>query len=151
MIKDWFKEYVEGGYGRPYVGEGHEFIIYKGFKIVSFESQAYFIFDVRRSDFYTKVSTIDLEFFKEHGFIKGADLIMHNRDTRRVSKYNDLLEHWYAKRDILLSKKKELDPKKFKRDMYTIQRNISDFIDKLFFYQSRKSQTENKYSNQLAA
>jgi len=61
---------------------------YKGFKITDDTTN---IVDIRHGDFYSDVSTEDLFVLTKYGLIKGADILMEERDRYRVEYYQELI------------------------------------------------------------
>jgi hypothetical protein len=139
MIKQWFEEYLSS-VGGLFSSKEHNFILYKGFKIIN-EQGTYRIQDVRRNDFYSEVFATDLAMFKEHGFVRGADLIMYNRDVTRVRRYTSRLEMTYTRRDHLRGLPPEGRPKGYAKAVNTVDKKIRECVDKIFFFQTRLKQT----------
>lgn len=145
MIEEWLHEYMTSGAGIKHRSREGVFIIYKGFKIVQSDEGVH-ILDVRRNDFYNPVSKKNLSILKKYGFIKGCDMIMYHRDRRRVYRYRDLLEKKYRERDDLRSRRKEMTNKRFNVKAQSLERLMRGYVDKVFFYETRKNQLEIKYN-----
>lgn len=144
MVEEWFEEYMTSGRGKLYRGDGFEFIIYKGFKIIK-DEDGMRIVDVRKNDFYTDVQPKDFRVLHCYGFVKGADMVMYYRDSKRVAYFRDRLETRYREREALRAQKDTLDPRKYKLKLTTLDTSLRDYLDKLFFYETRKKQVEIKY------
>lgn len=121
-----------------------EFLIYKGFKISLVEDDLS-ILDVRFSNMYRSVHEEYLSAFTKHGFIKGADLISLERDTKRVEFYQKETEKLYDKRAKFskqLPKNKKLNEKRIKN----INLKIDEYIDLIFLYKVKVQQLTLKYN-----
>lgn len=145
VLKEWFDEV-----GRNNVKIHHskesEFVIYKGFKL-SKSIDGFTIQDVRRSDFYDDVKIKEHNILCKLGFIRGADLIVHRRNVKRVSVYTRLLEKTYSDRKLFSSKLRPLKTREFyKKKIRNCQDNIKKYIDLLFLYKSRVEQYNLKYN-----
>ena len=145
IIEKWLEEYLDSGKGKLYKGDGFEFIIYKGFKILMDEEQIQ-IKDVRKNDFYTEVDPGDFSTLTHLGFVKGCDVIVYNRDCRRVAYYQHKLGQKVNEREEVRSQRATMDPRKYLVRLDSVQKSITDFKDKLFFFEVRKTQIENKYN-----
>ena len=121
---------------------GSTFVIYKGFKISSFDDGSFEIFDTRFSDVYTKVSLKDMKVFKSKGFIKGANLLMYDRDVKRVKDYTKKLEKLYSERDKY-NQKLETNVSFYSKRIKNCEDSIQSNLDLLFFYSSRVKQFKN--------
>lgn len=146
MLQNWYEEYLGSGKRPPFQDVDEEFIIYKGFKIIR-SPEGYIILDVRRSDLYDPVREVDLKMFKDHGFVKGADIIMYQRDKIRCKKYKEAIEFLYLLRRQY---KEELPGSKrvafVKKKIRNINKNIHDNADSIFFYQTRMKQVKEEYN-----
>src|SRR5690606_37810411 len=100
--------------------------------------------DVRKSDFYTEVDSEDFSRLCVNGFIKGCDMMMYLRDCRRVSSLQQKLAQRYKEREEARKQTNTTDPRKYAVRMESLDRMITDGVDKLFFFEVRKTQTENK-------
>ncbi len=146
MIKDWYEEYIRSRIRGAFIEVDREFIIYKGFKITK-AGDDYKIQDVRRSDLYDPVLPKDEKLFKEHGFIKGADLIMCRKDERRSRYHKKKIESFYKQRKKFEEELPETDRLKFvEKKIRNINRNIHEHANEMFFYNSRVEQVKLKYS-----
>ena len=143
-VKQWFEEAKREL--KLFRVSDVEFVIYKGFKITSSKSitSKFLIEDVRYSSFYSKPSSIDLDFFKEFGFIKGADIIGFERDSLRIGYYTKKIERLYTKRRKA-KKEMHLNKKLNEKRVRNINKHIDNYIDLLFFYQTKINQFNNKY------
>jgi len=116
-------------------------VLYKGFKMsLNLETFEYNLLDIRKTDFYSSVNDSDFALIVEHGFIKGCDLIMKQRDEERIKSYTRRLEKLYTlkaeyKKDVIKNKKR----------LGICEANISETIDLLFFYKARLIQNKEKY------
>ena len=109
--------------------------MYKGFKISFDASEQYHIQDVRKSNWYTKVTKSDSALIQKHGFIKGVDILSNRSDRRRFYKAKKKIEKLY-------------DAKKITKDVNTIKsidRMIDINISRFFYYRYKIEQHENKY------
>lgn len=145
MVKEWFEEYRSLEKGKVFKTEEGEFVIYKGFKITLIEGE-YRILDVRLNDFYSNVSLRDYNTLTAEGFVRGADMIMLARDSRRVDKHISLLEDYYTDQKEINKARPSISIKEYKRKLYSVKKNIGESLDKLFFFSSRKRQVESKYN-----
>ncbi len=158
QLEQWFEE---ASVIKVFTGESYEFVIRKGFKITHyFEDDSYTIQDTRFNDFYTKVSEADMEQFVLHGFIKGTDILMNNRNINRVKKYIKKIEDTYVKRksSVKLGKRtKGFTPKHIKtvaqnKAFYTkavnnCNINIHKYHDMMQFYQAKIDQFNGQQNN----
>lgn len=144
IIKNWLEEAKKEL--KLFKTPNVEFVIYKGFKITSNKSlsSGFLIEDVRYNNFYSKPSDIDLDFFKEFGFIKGADMIGFKRDSLRIGYYTKKIERLYTKRRKA-KKEMHLNKKLNEKRVRNINKHIDNYIDLLFFYQTKINQFNNKY------
>jgi hypothetical protein len=142
-VEKWFKE-VEG-VTPIHETKGGTFIIYKGFKI-SFIEGVYHMYDVRFSNLYTSVVQKDLNLFSKHGFIKGADIINYNRNSKRVLSYKKRTEILYDKR-AKFKKEMPKNPKLNQKRIKNINIRIRDYVDQMFLYQNRIQDFNNKYKD----
>ena len=146
MIQEWFEEFLSSGIGKLHTASTHNFIIYRGFKIFEYpETDTYEIVDVRFSDFYSEVREKDLDHLKRYGFVKGADLLMLERDLFRVESSRKCLEMLYQMKNDLPSKSKEMTARKYKLKQNGLKKEINKHINRMFFHESRKNQIQNKY------
>lgn len=121
-----------------------EFVIYKGFKLTNGDS-GYVLEDTRFSNMYTPVTKTSMEKFRTHGFVKGADIISFERNTKRVESFKRRAELLYDKRRKFkkeLPKNKRLNEKRIRN----INKRIEEFIDHMFLFKSRIQQFNNKYN-----
>lgn len=142
-IRQWYEEASAGLVVHSALTS--DFMIYKGFKLSVVDGN-YILEDVRFSNMYSKVKEADLTLIKEHGFIKGVDIIGFNRDSKRVSSYKARAEKLYDKRRKCkneLPKNKALNEKRIRN----INKRIDDYIDLLFFYDTRIKQFHDKYKD----
>ena len=145
IVEQWLEEYLSSGRGKLYVGDGFEFIIYKGFKILRDEENTR-IMDVRKTDFYSEVTIEDFNVLCTQGFVKGCDILVYNRDCKRVKYYKGRLAQKYKEREEARKQKGTVDPRRLAVRLESLDRMITDGVDKLFFFEVRKTQTENKYN-----
>lgn len=141
------EEYLNSEVGKLHVTSDFNFIIYKGFKIIEDpETDNYTLRDVRFNDFYNEVTPRAFNMFLQHGFVKGADLIMLGRDIMRISRHRSILEMKYQDKENLIKKKSKYSAHKFGVKLDKIKKDIGDNLDALFFYETRKNQVEHKYN-----
>ena len=145
MLEDWFKECVDNKRINLYKDKESEFFIYKGFKLDN-TNDGIILLDVRFNDFYDPVGKRDFNKLKKLGFVKGCDLIMHQRDIKRVKRYKITLESLYTERKVLEDKaqyprSRALAVKKLRK----LKSDLQDNIDLLFFYDARREQMKIKY------
>lgn len=143
-IRGWFEE---AKVLRVYNCGDHEFTIEKGFKVTHyFEDDTYSVLDTRFNDFYTEVSEANMKIFRDNGFLKGTNIIMYERNVRRVDRYLRLIEGLYTKiasYKKLLSKDKVFYTKRIKN----CKENIHDYHDLMQLYKSRVDQFEGQNKN----
>lgn len=145
----WFEEAKR--YGAVYYKEpGVEFIIYKGIKLEK-TNDGLRMLDVRFNDFYGRVPKRDKKFLKKHGFIKGCDIMMYNRDLIRSSKYKKDIEDFYTELDknrklVSIRSTRVSIKKKARKAIGILERNIRESIDLYLLYSSRANQFKIKYS-----
>lgn len=135
-IKNWFNQVKN--LVKTFEDYDSEYVIYKGFKLTK-RGEEYFIQDVRFSNLYSEVTVTDLNKFIDKGFIKGADLISFERDTKRILSYKKMAEVLYDRRRKFtkeLSKNRALNEKRIRN----INRRIEEYIDLMFFYEVRVKQ-----------
>ena len=145
MLERWYKECVDNKSLRSFRDKDSEFYIYKGFKLERV-LDIIILKDVRYNDFYNKVFKKDKKILKKHGFIKGCDLIMYERDSLRVNRHKGLLESLYIERKKV--EKNYKNPRKRKsseKRLRSIGPAIQENIDFMFFYDARRIQTKEKY------
>lgn len=141
-IQGWFEEASE--LTQVFSVLDYEFIIYKGFKITKNLEGEYSIQDTRFSNMYTPVNSICYKIFKEIGFIKGSDRISFERDVKRIETYKKRTGLLYDRRRKFknqLPNNKELNYKRIRN----INKRIQDYVDLIFFYQTRIKQFNFKY------
>ena len=140
-IKEWFEE---ASIIKVHQGDDHEFAINRGFKVTHyFEDNTYSIQDTRLNDFYTKVSEEHMELFRERGFIIGTNIIMYDRNIKRVSKYLRLIEGLYTK---IAKYKENLYKNKsfYTKRIRNCNENIHKYHDLMQFYKSKVDQFKSK-------
>ena len=139
QLKKWFEE---ASVIKVFTCKTHEFIIRKGFKITHyFEDDTYSILDTRFNDFYTAVSEEDMTLLVSHGFIKGTNIIMYNRNVVRVDNYIKRIEDLYVKK----AKYKKLLPRNkpfYTKRIRNCSEGIHNYHDLLQFYQAQVEQFE---------
>ena len=127
-VELWFKEAQSNGVVKV---TDSNFIIFKGFKITREGN----IYNVRNSDYYKKASNSDIATFRKHGFVKGAILIVHRRNIKRVEKFENILSRLYTD-------KYTIDRANAKKYGLCI-RDIEEMTYLLFLYRTRIEQTKN--------
>lgn len=143
-IQGWFEE--ASALTSVFKVLNDEFIIYKGFKITKNEFGTYILEDTRFSNMYAPVNSSNYNTFKKLGFIKGADSISYARDIERVETYKKRTGILYDKRKRCkdeLPKNKRLNEKRIRN----INKKVQEYVDLIFFYQTRVKQFNFKYSN----
>ena len=143
-IKDWFEE---ASIIKVFQSEDHEFSINSGFKVTHyFEDNSYTIQDTRLNDFYTEVSEAHKNIFREKGFIIGTNIIMYDRNIKRVDKYLRLIEGLYAK---ITEYKKDIkkDRPFYVKRIRNCNENIHKYHDLMQFYKSKVDQFKIKNLN----
>lgn len=141
MLEQWYQEALGCNTTAKFSSIKSKSVLYKGFKIViNLEVYEISLLDIRKADFYSKVNDDDLAVMKEHGFIKGCDLIMRDRDSQRVDNYTRRLEKLYT-----LKEEYKKDVIKNKKRLGICEANISETIDLLFFHKARFIQNKEKY------
>lgn len=142
-IQRWYNEVKN--ITRIFEVNDDEFIIYKGFKITSPLEGDPFIEDVRFGNIYSNITQQDCDTFKTLGFIQGADTIGNTRDIQRVESYRKRTRTLYQKRKKFrkeLPKDKRLNEKRIRN----INIKIAEFVDLIFFYETKVKQFNNKYN-----
>lgn len=139
MIENWYKEAISSSRTAKIYLSKHTYVFYKGFRITfDKENNQYYIHDIRKTDFYTRIPEPDYNLLVEHGFIKGCNLIMSSRDEDRVNFHKQKLEKLYSARKEYIK-----EPLKNKKRLKVCNDNITYHIDQLFFYKSRLNQFQN--------
>ena len=141
--QEWYEEALLGC--KVFTTLDENFIIYKGFKIAKPFEGDYEIKDARYSNMYTRPSSVSLSHFREFGFIKGADVISYKRDVKRLESYKKRTARLYDKRKKFkaqLPKDKKLNEKRIRN----INRKIGEFVDLIFYYDTRIKHYNNKYN-----
>lgn len=150
MIKEWLEEYLSSGIGKLHKTKKYNFIIYKGFKITHhLDSDTYEIVDVRYNDFYTELEPRDFRFLHCHGFVKGVDLLMYERDRERFEYSTGHLEIKYQERDDMKRNRDMYSDRRFRVKSEGIEKSIREHTDNLFFYGTRMRQIEVKYKMEI--
>ena len=139
ILKQWYKESATKL--RVFSVGNKTFILHKGFKLTLTEEDEYFIEDVRRNDFYSKVTDKDFTVLKSKGFIKGAAFIMCQRDKRRCTYYKSKIEKLYTDR-VNYNKILNTDKVFYSKKIRNANDNIHDCLDLMFLYRSRVQQYE---------
>lgn len=143
-IESWFEEAKQQCPLFETLNEN--FIIYKGFKIFKPFDGKVQIVDARYGNMYTNVSKTSLSYFEKFGFIKGADIISHKRDVKRVETYKSKTAKLYDKRRRFkkeLPKNKRLNEKRIRN----INKKIATNVDLIFYYSTRIEQFKIKYND----
>lgn len=141
-IQTWYEEAIK--VTRVFSIPSESFIIYKGFKITKTEENEYFIKDVRFTNMYSNVNDITVSHFKKFGFVKGVDIISFKRDTKRIDTYKKRTVTLYDKRKKAkkeISKDRRLNEKRIRN----IDKKIDEYVDLIFYYQTRINQYNIKY------
>lgn len=144
IIEQWFEEASKKC--MIFTTPDEDFLIYKGFKIGKPYEVPIYIKDVRLSNMYTDVSKTSTNLFKKHGFIKGADIISHKRDSSRIKYYKRQTEQFYdrkrkAEKELKVNKDIALNTKRVRN----LKIRIRESLDLMFFYKSRVEQFKNKH------
>jgi hypothetical protein len=143
-IQGWFEE--ASAVSRVFSVLDREFIIYRGFKITKDVLGVYMIQDTRFSNMYAPVNKRNITMFTNLGFIKGVDNISYARDVKRVESYKRRTGVLYDKRKRYkddLPNNKRLNDKRIRN----INKRVQEYVDLLFFYQTRVQQFNFKYIN----
>ena len=143
-IKRWYEEVAQVTKIHETISE--EFVVYKGFKLSKLLDGSYIIKDTRFSNMYSNVSDNVMKQFEKLGIIKGIDTIGFERDKRRVESYKRRTGRLYDKRIKFkkeLPKNKRLNEKRIRN----INKRISDFVDLIFYYDTRVKQYNSKYND----
>lgn len=145
MQEKWFNECLSNNDVKVFNDGEFEFVIYKGVKLVK-TNDGFRLLDVRFNDFYSRLAKPYKRILRKHGFVKGCDIMMYERDLMRCRKYERYLEELYTYKKRLLKKLDEVTYKRpIRKKLGVMERKASDAIDDLFFYNSRKEQFEVKY------
>lgn len=152
MQRYWYEKARRHG-AVTYRDKDVEFIIYKGIKLEK-TNDGLRMLDVRFNDFYTRVSKRDKRVLKKHGFIKGCDILMYNRDLMRSSMYKREIEDLYTQLDrhrklVGTRSTKVAIKKRSRKAIGILERNIRDTIDLFLLYSSRANQFEIKYNGKV--
>lgn len=144
MIQKWYEETL--GISPRHRFDSHEFTIYKGFKItLEYESDIFFIEDVRFNDFYKEPSPKVIQLMESKGFIKAVDDLVFERDQSRYKRYKARMERLYE--DIKVHKKKlKSDHVFFTKKITNARENILKYSSLVAFYRVRISQHKKKYN-----
>ncbi len=137
QVKKWYKESEKTL--KVFTTADYNFILYKGFKISSYPDDYYRIEDVRHNDFYSKLTKPDLLILEKEGFIRGSDIIMHNRDLRRIKILEKKIEKLYSDKDrfkSLLSRDETFYSKRIKN----CDEAIETTSNLLFLFKIREKQ-----------
>lgn len=137
VLEKWFEESIKSL--KVFVTADCDFIIYKGFKISKFFEGGYRIQDTRFNDFYSDVTKSDLLVLKDNGFIKGAKIIMHERDLKRIKIYEKKIEKLYSDKDkfkSLLSTNKTF----YSKRINNCEEGIEATSNLLFLFKIREKQ-----------
>lgn len=142
ILEQWYKESTEKL--RVFSVEGKTFVLHKGFKLTRTDDNEYFIEDVRKNDFYSKVTDKDFLVLEDRGFVEGAAFIMYNRDKRRCAYYKSKIEKLYADR-VKYKKLLSTNTKFYSKKIRNVNDNVHDCLDLMFLYGSRVEQYEYQY------
>lgn len=86
VIKQWYMELIKEKKG---IQIGNQ-IVYKGFVIIK-EKNEYKLLKYA-TDGFKKVKEYNVEVLKEHGFVKGIDKIIYDKDVKRISYHKKAIE-----------------------------------------------------------
>jgi len=141
-VKQWFIEVSR-------VAQVHNFkhqdaIFYKGFKLSDDRKGSFELYDVRKSDDYTRVKPKDLKKIRSMGFILAVDEISYRLTIERFKTYRKKAELLYAKKKRA-NKDMKKDVRLNKKRIRNADKNIDVLVDQILLCQSRINQHESKY------